>query len=86
MSNITDQINIRVDHQLKIGVEAVLHELGIKTSDAIRMFLTQVYLTKSMPIELKLPNEKTIAAIVDGEHGNTTRTDLASLENMFENL
>ena len=86
MANLTDQLNIRVDHQLKIGAENVLNELGIKTADAIRMFLTQVYLTKSFPIELKIPNKKTIEAISAGERGETTKTNIIDLKNMFESL
>lgn len=86
MSNLTDQLNIRVDHDLKIGAERVLNELGIKTADAIRMFLTQIYLTKSFPIELKIPNKTTIQAIEDGDKGETTKTNLSGLKSMFESL
>jgi len=86
MANLTDQLNIRIDHQLKIGAENVLNELGIKTADAIRMFLTQIYLTKSFPIELKIPNKKTIEAISAGERGETTQTDIVGLRSMFESL
>ncbi len=86
MNHLTDQLNIRIDHQLKIEAEHVLHKLGIKTADAIRMFLTQVSLTKSFPIELKLPNKTTISAINAGEKGEVTKTDIKGLKDMFGKL
>ncbi|HLX53001.1 MAG TPA: type II toxin-antitoxin system RelB/DinJ family antitoxin [Aquella sp.] len=86
MNTLTDQLNIRIDHQLRIDAEHVLKELGIKTADAIRMFLTQVSLTKSFPLELKIPNKTTIAAIEAGERGEVTKTDLKGLKDMFGKL
>ena len=86
MSHLTDQLNIRIDHELKVDAELVLHELGIKTADAIRMFLTQVSLTKSFPIELKIPNKITKAAIEAGERGEVTKIDAKGLKDMFGSL
>lgn len=86
MNHLTDQLNIRIDHQLKIDAENVLNKLGIKTADAIRMFLTQVSLTKSFPIELKIPNKTTIAAIEAVERGEVTKTDIRGLKDMFGKL
>jgi antitoxin component of RelBE/YafQ-DinJ toxin-antitoxin module len=40
MANLTDQLNIRIDHPLKIGAENILNELGIKTADAISYVIT----------------------------------------------
>lgn len=70
---LTDQINIRVDHELKINSEFILNKMGIKTADAIRMFLTQVCLTKSFPLNVKLPNRVTKNAIKAGEIGKVTK-------------
>jgi antitoxin component of RelBE/YafQ-DinJ toxin-antitoxin module len=44
------------------------------------MFLTQVSLTKSFPIELKIPNRTTIAAIEAGERGEVSKTDIKGLK------
>ena len=64
----------------------MLNELGRKTADAIRMLLTQIYLTQSFPFELKIPNKKTIEAIKAGERGDVITTDITELESMFESL
>lgn len=52
---LNDQIVIRVDNAVRVEAERILNQMGIKTSNAIRMFLTQVCLTKSLPFDIKLP-------------------------------
>lgn len=47
-------VRARVDSRLKLDSEAILHELGLTTTDAIRIFLHQVRLHKGLPFELKL--------------------------------
>jgi DNA-damage-inducible protein J len=86
MRHLTDQLNIRIEHQLKTDAEHVFSKLGIKTADAIRMFLTQVSLTQSFPIELKIPNKVTTAAIEAGELGEVIKTDIKGLKDMFGKL
>ena len=44
-----------MDSQLKEDSEAVLAKLGISTTEAIRMFLSQVRLRKGMPFPLSIP-------------------------------
>ncbi|MFN8788729.1 MAG: type II toxin-antitoxin system RelB/DinJ family antitoxin [Neisseriaceae bacterium] len=67
--HLTDQLNIRVEHSLKVEAEETLNKLGIKTGDSIRMFLRQVCLTQSLPLNVKVPNKKTIQAIEELERG-----------------
>lgn len=56
-------IHARIDSRLKCEVEKVFRSLGINTSDAIRMFLTQVTLKKGIPFEVKIPNKETRKAM-----------------------
>ncbi len=81
--NLTGQINIRVDNDLKKEAEAVLKKLGMKTTDAIRMFLTQITLTKSLPMQIKLPNKTTIDAIEAGEKGEVTTVTSKEFDKML---
>lgn len=83
---LTDQINIRVTHDLKISCDTILKKLGISTTDAIRMFLTQVCLTKSLPLDIKLPNQTTIDAIQSLERGEGTTTTLKEFKDMLKTL
>ncbi len=59
----TQMIHARIDQSLKNEAESVFHALGINTSDAIRMFFTQVALTKGIPFDVKIPNLDTRKAI-----------------------
>lgn len=56
------RISTRIDADLKTEGEAILSQLGIKPSQAISMFYTQIVRQRGMPLELKIPNDETIAA------------------------
>ena len=47
---------LRIDPQLKNDAFAVFEELGINPSEAFRIFLRQVQLTRSIPFKLALPD------------------------------
>lgn len=54
-------VNIRMDKQLKADAEAVLTDLGLSVSEAVRLFFVQVRNTGSIPFTLKVadkPNER----------------------------
>ena len=50
-------VRARVDLQLKRKSESILQRLGISTTEAIRMFLTQVTLQKGLPFRVSLEPE-----------------------------
>lgn len=83
MNLATDQISVRVEHQLKVDAESVLNKLGLKTSDAIRMFLKQICLTQSLPLAIKLPNKLTQHAIEAGERGEVTKVSNEEFDKML---
>lgn len=63
-------LNIRIDTKLKTEAEAVLCRLGLTTSDAVRIFFSQIRNTQSIPFELKLsdtPSREAIQAIAEAE-------------------
>lgn len=47
-------VRARVEPQLKEDAETILAELGISTTEAIRMFLSQIRLRKGIPFEVEL--------------------------------
>ena len=49
-------VRARVDSGLKRDAEEVFGALGINTTDAIRMFLSQVRLRKNLPFSVELPD------------------------------
>ena len=61
----TETIRARVEPELKRGAEAVLKKIGLTSSEAITLFLTQVKLTKGLPFPVRAPNKQTGRAVKD---------------------
>ena len=63
MSNTT--IQARISQELKDEAEAIFAAIGLKTSDAIRMFLTQSVNDNGLPFKprARTPNKETIQAM-----------------------
>ncbi len=51
----TSAVYARIDNGLKENAENILSQLGISPSSAIQMFYSQIVLTKSLPLNLRLP-------------------------------
>jgi DNA-damage-inducible protein J len=49
-------VRARVDSKLKAEAEEVLGTLGINTTEAIRMFLSQVRLRRGLPFVVGIPD------------------------------
>lgn len=62
-------VRSRIEPSLKIKANRVLNEMGISMSDALRLFLKQVVVTKSLPFQIKLPNAETIKAMEAADRG-----------------
>jgi DNA-damage-inducible protein J len=56
-------VHARVDPKLKKSVERIFSDIGISTTEAIRLFLKQVVLHRGMPFPVAVPNEETLAAM-----------------------
>ncbi|MET3613375.1 DNA-damage-inducible protein J [Rhizobium aquaticum] len=67
MTAHTKMIHVRVDDDLREEVSAVLESFGMSMSDAARIFLRRVVATQSFPLELKIPNEETRAALQEAK-------------------
>ena len=57
------RISSRIDAGLKLQADSILAQLGIKPSQAITMFYTQIVRHRGIPFELKVPNVETIHAL-----------------------
>jgi len=56
-------VRARVDERLKEQASEVLAEFGLTVSDVVRMTLTRVARDGAVPLELKMPNAETRAAM-----------------------
>ena len=68
---VNDTLQIRVTPELKKQAEAVFQGIGLKTSEAIRMFLQQSVNSGGLPFQptLKRPNAETREAMRELEQG-----------------
>ena len=48
------QMNIKIEKDLRDKVENVLYQLGISTTEAVRMFFNKVISEKGIPFDLKI--------------------------------
>ena len=54
---------IRVDDEVKTQATEALAAMGLSMSDAVRIFLKRVVNDQAFPLELKVPNAETRAAM-----------------------
>ncbi len=58
-------VRARIDEALRDEAASVLAEFGLTVSDVVRMTLTRVAKDRAMPLELKIPNAQTQAAMAE---------------------
>ena len=75
MAARTSMLHIRVDDDIKEQATAALATMGLSVSDAVRLFLRRVVVDQAFPLELKVPNAETQAAM------NESRAMMASRRN-----
>ena len=68
----TAAVYARIDKDLKESAENILSQLGITPSGAIQMLYSQIVLTRSLPLDLRLPTDKPTAI------GGMSRAELDS--------
>lgn len=68
-------IHARISEQTKRKAESIFNKVGITTSEAIRLFLSQVVLQKAIPFSINIPNEDTVLAMEEVEKKKTKKID-----------
>ncbi len=63
MTAQTSMLHIRVDDEIKEQATQALSAMGMSVSDAVRLFLRRVVIDQAFPLELKVPNAETLAAM-----------------------
>jgi DNA-damage-inducible protein J len=62
-------IRARISPDLKAEAESILDQIGLSSSDAIRMFYKQITMRKGLPFEARIPNATTREALRDADEG-----------------
>ena len=58
-------LHVRLDDKLKERGNAVLAAMGLSSADAVRILYHRLIADQAFPLELKVPNAETRAAIAD---------------------
>ena len=93
MANISNAINMsfRVDKNLKEQADDLFKKLGMNTSVALNMFLTQCVREKGIPFipSMEIPNAKLISAMEEVEaieSGKIKAKKYKSIEDALEDI
>ena len=87
MTAQTSMLHIRVDDDIKEQATQALTAMGLSVSDAVRLFLRRVVIDQAFPLELKVPNTETRAAMEDSRAMMATRrARFASADELFADL
>jgi DNA-damage-inducible protein J len=80
-------LHVRVDDETKERAAAALGAMGLSVSEAVRLFLRRVVADQAFPLELKIPNAETRAAIAEaGEIARTRHARFATADELFADL
>jgi DNA-damage-inducible protein J len=83
----TSMLHIRVDDDIKEQATQALTAMGMSVSDAVRLFLRRVVIDQAFPLELKVPNAETLAAMEESRAMMTKRrAGFASADELFADL
>ena len=87
MTTQTSMLHIRVEDDIKEQATQALTAIGLSVSDAVRLFLRRVVIDQAFPLELKVPNAQTRAAMEESRAMMATRrARFASADELFTDL
>ena len=63
MNAHSSMLHVRLDNELKAKATEALTAMGLSASDAVRLLFHRIAVDQAFPLELKVPNAETSAAI-----------------------
>mgnify|MGYP001331212951 CR=1 FL=1 len=83
----TTMLHVRIDEETKNEATAALNAMGMSVSDAVRLFLHRVAQDQAFPLELKVPNQATRAAMAEAEEMVKARRErFSNADELFADL
>lgn len=83
----TSMLHIRVDDETKSEANQALAAMGLSVSDAVRILLKRIVSDQAFPLELKVPNAETRAAIAESRAKMQSETPrFESADALFDEL
>lgn len=87
MNAHSSMIHVRMDNDLKERATEALAAMGLSTADAVRLLFHRIVTDQAFPLELKVPNAETRAAMEEVEQLKARgRARFGSAEDMFASL
>jgi len=86
MSTQTSMLHVRVDDNIKTQAAQALDAMGLSMASAVRLFLHRVVAEQAFPLELKVPNAKTQAAMDESRAMMARAARFNSAQDMFDDL
>jgi DNA-damage-inducible protein J len=65
MNARSSMLHVRIDDDVKARATAALSEMGLSASDAVRLLFHRIAADQAFPLELKVPNAETRAALAE---------------------
>lgn len=73
MAATSSMLHVRIDEETKAQATAALSAMGLSASDAVRLLFHRIVADQAFPLELKVPNAATRAAMAEADHIITRR-------------
>ncbi len=67
MNAHSSMIHVRMDDELKAKATEALAAMGLTASEAVRLLFHRIVADQAFPLELKVPNAETRAAMVEAK-------------------
>jgi DNA-damage-inducible protein J len=67
MASASSMLHVRMDAEMKTKATDTLAAMGLTTADAVRLLFHRIVADQAFPLELKVPNAETRAAMAEAE-------------------
>ncbi len=67
MATNSSMLHVRMDDEVKERAQKALDAMGLSVSDAVRLLMHRIAADQAFPLELKVPNAGTRAAMAEAE-------------------
>lgn len=83
----TSMLHVRLDDEVKAKATEALAAMGLSASDAVRLLFHRIVADQAFPLELKVPNAETRAAIEESRRTMAERrARFADAESLIADL
>ncbi len=83
---MTTRIQARIEEPLKKEGERILKQLGITTTELMRMTFRQLVMKKGIPFEVNIPNTETIESFEEAEKHPEKLSSYTDVDEAFSDM